>query len=168
MLKNLVWLKNCEQWMVDQHCKGEQRKIIIYYEAHSSSIHVSFQFSHFLSSSSFLSISLSLNVSLLLVFPLPLLVTLSFLFLFSLLYTFLTFLYTLFSLTVSDLTPFPIQWCVWCLIHSGRLINVWGKDRVNERKAFSIWNSASLLWTTAKFHCWASSPGEWIFDSLSE
>lgn len=88
--------------------------------------------------------------------------------LFSLLYTFLTFLYTLFSWTVSDLTPFPIQWCVWCLIHSGRLINVWGKDRVNERKAFSIWNSASLLWTTAKFHCWASSPGEWSFDSLSE
>lgn len=46
-------------------------------------------------------------------------------------------------------TPFPFQWFVWCLIHCGCLINVGGKEWVKERKAFPVWNPASLAWTLA-------------------
>lgn len=99
--------------------------------------------------SHFLTFSLILLSSLFFFFPLPLLVCLSFSF------PFLPSLYlshvSICSALLKGLapTPFPLQWFVWCLIHCGCLINVWGKEWVKERKAFPIWNPASLPWTLA-------------------
>ena len=151
MLKDLEWLKICEQWLANRAKRNSKRSLFTPKLTAQTSWCILFIFWLDL-------LFRCLNVSLAARFPsASVCISLSPSF---------PLLPPVCPVVLNILCPnsFPHQWSVWCQIHSACLINVWGKGRVNERKAFPHLKSSFPPLNGSLFHCWATSPSEWSID----